>query len=119
MSGNKSVKSLYLCDFPKTLERLDIHQAFHQFDGYIEARVARDKTGQKISFVDFSTDISAKEAMSSMKGFKFKGASRGLNIRFSDNSCNNWNQSRPNDRYNNASANDRYNERYDRNGQRD
>ena len=37
--------SLYVCDFPQNLEKEDLKDIFAGFDGYVEARLARDKTG--------------------------------------------------------------------------
>ena len=60
---------------------------FSKFDGFLACRIAKDKTGQKISFIDFDSQKSAADAKESMKGFKFLGhQNRGLNIRISDNS---------------------------------
>ena len=37
--------SLYVCDFPQNLESDDLRSIFESFDGFIDVRVARDKTG--------------------------------------------------------------------------
>lgn len=60
--------------------------AFKDFDGFVEARIAKDKTGQKISFVDFASTQSAINAMKQMRGYKFLGSTKGLNLRISDKS---------------------------------
>ena len=73
-SRNKdSVTSLYVCDFPQTLDRIDLSQKFQRFDGYIATRLAKDKTGQKICFVDLSSEKYAYYAKDKMQGFKFPG----------------------------------------------
>lgn len=46
--------SLYVCDFPQDLEKEEIESIFAEFDGFIEARLARDKTGY-FTFVIFSS----------------------------------------------------------------
>ena len=73
--------SLYVCDFPQSLNPPDITRAFNNFSGYIDSRVARDKTGQKIAFVYYDSPIAANTAMKTMKGFKF-----GIEVRLSDKS---------------------------------
>ena len=85
-SRNGNCCSLYVCDFPQQLERADLTNAFRNFSGFLEARIAKDKTGQKISFVDFSHVEGAVMAMKQMRGHKFNGSNRGLNLRISDKS---------------------------------
>lgn len=46
--------SLYVCDFPDSLEKDELSSIFHGFDGYIDTRTARDRSGQKIAFVDYT-----------------------------------------------------------------
>jgi RNA recognition motif. (a.k.a. RRM, RBD, or RNP domain) len=46
--------SLYVCDFPQTLEKEELSAIFEHFDGYVETRTARDRSGQKIAFVDYT-----------------------------------------------------------------
>jgi hypothetical protein len=36
--------SLYVCDFPQNIERDELTDIFRVFDGFIEVRLARDKT---------------------------------------------------------------------------
>jgi len=36
--------SLYVCDIPQNIEKEELEQIFKEFDGFIEARLARDKT---------------------------------------------------------------------------
>jgi hypothetical protein len=55
--------SLYVCDFPQSLEKEDLSSIFKDFEGYIETRTARDRSGQKIAFVDYADKQSATFAM--------------------------------------------------------
>jgi len=43
---------------------------------------------QKIAFVDYTSEESAKTAMSSTRQFRFPGSSKGITVRYSDNSKN-------------------------------
>ena len=82
-----SITSLYVCDFPQTLDRIDLSKHFTKFDGFVACRLAKDKTGQKICFVDLTSHKFAQYAKDKMQGYKFAGqTTRGLNIRISDNS---------------------------------
>ena len=83
---SSQVVSLYVCDFPQNLETQAMVEAFSNFEGFVGARIARDKTGQKIAFVDFDSLANGEDALNSMVGFKFLGAQRGMNIRISDKS---------------------------------
>ena len=78
--------SLYVCDIPQGLEREDLNDIFNVFDGFIEVRIAKDRNRQKIAFVDFKSEESAKIAMDSTRGFRFPNSTRGINVRYSDNS---------------------------------
>ena len=60
--------------------------AFNNFTGYVDSRIARDKTGQKIAFIYFDSPVAGNTAMKTMKGFKFEGATRGIEVRLSDKS---------------------------------
>ncbi|CDW87591.1 rna-binding protein [Stylonychia lemnae] len=76
--------SLYVCDFPQTLEKEDLESLFQDFEGFIEVRLAKDKNGQKIAFVDYQDNDQAKKAQNSCSGFRYTGASKGLCVRFSE-----------------------------------
>jgi hypothetical protein len=39
------VVSLYVCDIPQNIEKLDLEEIFKYFDGYVEVRLAKDKKG--------------------------------------------------------------------------
>lgn len=51
---NLAMVSLYVCDFPDSLEKDELSSIFNGFEGYIETRTARDRSGQKIAFVDYT-----------------------------------------------------------------
>ena len=80
--------SLYVCDFPQSLERDDLSSIFKDFEGYIETRTARDRSGQKIAFCDFEDHKSASFAMQSCLGYRFQGSTKGITLRISENSKN-------------------------------
>jgi hypothetical protein len=37
------VVSLYVCDIPQTIEKEELEAVFQTFEGFVEARIARDK----------------------------------------------------------------------------
>lgn len=78
--------SLYVCDFPQNLEKEELSAIFENFDGYIETRTARDRSGQKIAFVDYTDREKAQFALQSCLGFRFQGSSKGITLRLSENS---------------------------------
>ena len=80
--------SLYVCDFPQTLEREELCAVFQNFDGYVETRTARDRSGQKIAFVDYTDREKALIALQSCAGFRFQGSQKGITLRLSENSKN-------------------------------
>jgi RNA recognition motif-containing protein len=55
--------SLYVCDFPQSVEKDELSSIFDKFEGYIETRTARDRAGQKIAFVDYTDREKAQNAL--------------------------------------------------------
>jgi hypothetical protein len=51
--------SLYVCDFPQSLAKEELSAIFESFEGFIETRTARDRSGQKIAFVDYTDKAKA------------------------------------------------------------
>lgn len=80
--------SLYVCDFPQSIERDTLASIFKDFDGFVECRTARDRSGQKIAFCDFADAKSATFALQSCAGYRFQGATKGITLRISENSKN-------------------------------
>jgi hypothetical protein len=39
----KKVVSLYVCDFPPSIEKEELAEIFSCFDGFVEVRIARDR----------------------------------------------------------------------------
>ena len=62
---------------------------FKCFGGFNEVRLARDKNRQRIAFVDYENEASALYAMTSLKGFRFHNTTKGITVRFSENTKNN------------------------------
>lgn len=62
---------------------------FSCFDGFQEVRLARDKNRQRIAFVDYDQDSAATYAMNSTRGFRFQNSTKGITVRFSENTKNN------------------------------
>ena len=81
--------SLYVCDIPTYVSKEDLEHIFQQFMGFTEVRLARDKNRQRIAFVDYENQKSAEYAMQSTLGYKFGNASKGITVRFSENTKNN------------------------------
>ena len=90
------VVSLYVCDIPQNIERDELEGVFSCYDGFIDSRIARDKNKyanlfvnrlfrQKIAFVDFHNEETARKAMDVLKGFRFPHATRGISIYYSYN----------------------------------
>jgi hypothetical protein len=82
----KSMVSLYVCDFPQSLQKEELSSIFESFDGYLETRTARDRSGQKIAFVDYVDKERAQLALQSCIGYRFQGAAKGITLRLSENS---------------------------------
>lgn len=78
--------SLYVCDFPQSLEKSELSAIFESFEGYVETRTARDRSGQKIAFVDYTDREKAQFALQSCVGFRFQGSNKGITLRLSENS---------------------------------
>ena len=78
--------SLYVCDFPDNLEKDELSSIFNGFDGYIETRTARDRSGQKIAFVDYVDREKAQFALNQCLGYRFQGTNKGITLRISEHS---------------------------------
>ena len=81
--------SLYVCDFPDSIGKEDLTSIFQGFEGYIETRTARDRSGQKIAFVDYTDREKAQFALSSCLGYRFNGSTKGITLRMSEHSKGN------------------------------
>jgi hypothetical protein len=78
--------SLYVCDFPQDIDKSQLSAVFQAYDGYIETRTARDRSGQKIAFVDYTDKEKALTALQRCAGFRFEGSTKGITLRLSENS---------------------------------
>lgn len=92
-SGQKTNVSLYVCDIPQNITKEELDSVFKCFGGFNEVRLARDKNRQRIAFVDYECEADAAYAMNSLKGFRFHGTTKGITVRFSENTKNSASQS--------------------------
>jgi RNA recognition motif-containing protein len=88
-SSTKTNVSLYVCDIPQNITKEELDSVFKCFGGFNEVRLARDKNRQRIAFVDYENQESAQYAMNSLKGFRFHNTTKGITVRFSENTKNN------------------------------
>jgi RNA recognition motif-containing protein len=88
-ASTKTNVSLYVCDIPQNITKEELDSVFKCFGGFNEVRLARDKNRQRIAFVDYENEASALYAMNSLKGFRFHNTTKGITVRFSENTKNN------------------------------
>ena len=85
----KTNVSLYVCDIPQTITKEELDAVCKCFPGFNEVRLARDKNRQRIAFVDYDNDANANYAMNSLRGYRFLNTTKGITVRFSENTKNN------------------------------
>jgi RNA recognition motif-containing protein len=86
---HKTNVSLYVCDIPQNITKEELDSVFSCFDGFNEVRLARDKNRQRIAFVDYEHEGAATYAMNSTRGFRFSNSTKGITVRFSENTKGN------------------------------
>jgi hypothetical protein len=82
------VISLYVCEIPRNVDRIDLEDLFKSMDGYQDLRLKPTSDGRKIGFIDFKEHQQAVFALDTLQGFKFSPDDKGLIIKISDNSKN-------------------------------
>lgn len=82
------VISLYICEIPRNVDRIDLEDLFKSMDGYLDIRLKPTSDGRKIGFIDFKEQQQAVFALDTLQGFKFSPDDKGLIIKISDNSKN-------------------------------
>jgi RNA recognition motif-containing protein len=75
--------TLFVADIPFDLQEPDFINLFSPCEGFIDARIRRDKNDKPVGFVDFDTVPHASAARERFQGHKFSEYDTGLNIHFS------------------------------------
>jgi len=85
-NSNSGSSSLFIADVPLQLEENDFIACFQNLDGFLRARLRRDRNSNRVGFVDFADHESAANALERLQGFKFGLREEGINIQFTHDS---------------------------------
>jgi RNA recognition motif-containing protein len=75
--------TLFVAELPFELQEADFINLFNGCEGFLDARIRRDKNDKPVGFVDFDTSAHAVAARERFQGHKFSDFDVGLNIHFS------------------------------------
>jgi len=99
---SSSSSSLFIADVPSHLEEPDFVACFQNLDGFVRARLRRDRNSNRVGFVDFADHESAASALERFQGYKFdRLQEEGITVHFTH-------ESRPKRRNNSSNATHSY-----------
>lgn len=79
--------SLFIADVPPHIEEADFIACFQNLEGFLRARLRRDRNSNRVGFVDFHDHESAANALERFQGYKFdRHQEEGITVHFTHDS---------------------------------
>jgi len=83
-NASPTKSTLFVAELPHGLGEPEFVGIFKDYEGFIDARLTRDRKDNTVGFVDFSYHEAANAAMDALQGYKFDyKAEHGMSIQFS------------------------------------
>jgi len=86
-NSHSGSSSLFIADVPPHLEESEFIACFQNLDGFLRARLRRDRNNNRVGFVDFQDHESAASALERFQGYKFdRLQEEGITVHFTHDS---------------------------------